>query len=312
MKIFSGVNIGKYKIDFAPGGSTGDLTPAISGDGSSWATYTFSVLIPIGTTGLKIVPVAGAGSSVGFDNFTVSPPPAPLPPQATIAPATQVKWTPDSLVNSYQAQQSVDDIVYTNIGPAIIGNAGNSAFTAGQGAFYRVMASVPGVQQAIYNGGFTEEQLLTPTAAEGWNALQSQPPTRLLTGGRGDDGPCMQIKVLNVGAAPSGSEIQQNTKNAHFVATGDAVPGTVTPGQTYNFEFWAKQISSGPSYEQRYKVSFLADNGVIVTDGIFQPFSPAVGGAWTQYTLNGLVVPAGATSAFIQILGVTGAIEGGL
>jgi hypothetical protein len=63
------------------------------------------------------------------------------------------------------------------------------------------------------------------------------------------------------------------------------------------------------AYEQRYKVTFLADGGGIVTDSTPTLFLGPIG-VWTKFTLNGLVVPANATSAFIQIFGVTGTTAG--
>jgi len=119
----------------------------------------------------------------------------------------------------------------------------------------------------------------------------------------------MQVKVLNVGAAPGGSEIQQNTKDADSLNPG---AGAVNPGETYTFSFWAKQISSGVSYEQRYKISWLDDGGAIKGDSGWVGFTATVGGDWTQFTKTGLIVPAGATTALIQIVGVTGAVDGGL
>ena len=311
MKVFSGTNVGGLKVEFYNGttaiGDTGNVYKPKIGTGSTWETYTFTVLIPPNTTGIKLVPIWGPNSSVGFDNFAIMPAPPAAPPQATIAPATKVNWTPTSMFNSYQPQKSLDNVVYTVVGPANTGTAVNSVFDAGKAPFYRVMESLPGIQEAIYNGGFTEEEF-DPSSALGWQPITGQPPTRLLTGGRGDNGPCMRIKVVDLGGA-SASEIQQNTKNAHYIATQDAVSGTVSPGQTCNFEFWAKQISSNGAYEQRYKVSFLSDYGGVMNDGTFQNFSSPIG-VWTKFTLNGLVVPAGATSALIQILGVTGTTAG--
>lgn len=73
MRILSGDRIGGLKVEFfnGPGavGDTGDLYPQIIGDGSTWATYEFEVTIPPGANGIKMVPVWGPGSSVGFDNI---------------------------------------------------------------------------------------------------------------------------------------------------------------------------------------------------------------------------------------------------
>lgn len=74
MRIFSGSSLGALKVEYydASGsltGDTGDLFPQMIGDGSTWETYTFDVFIGSSTAGLKVVPVAGNGSTVGFDNI---------------------------------------------------------------------------------------------------------------------------------------------------------------------------------------------------------------------------------------------------
>ena len=300
MKLLSGANIGGLKVDFSPSGSTGEMIIAKIGDGSSWATYTYSVTIPVGTTGLKLVPLWGANSIVGYDNFAIVPPPAPLPPQATIAAATQVSWSPLSTVNSYQAQKSDDGLLYTDLGSPIVGNSVNTAFEAGKSAFYRVMESTPGTQEAVYNGDF-EEEGFDELEAEGWELAQSQPAERTTADFRSGTA-CMRLKVLNAAVEPNGSEISQNVTNAG---------GEITTGSSYTLSFWYKQISSGPSYEQRYRVSWLTDSGAEVQAGVWQGFPSTTLGPWAQRTLTGLVAPAGATTAFIQIVGVTGAVEGG-
>lgn len=80
MKIISGPNIGGLKIDFFPNtvvpNTTGDLRPA-SGT-SAWATYTNTITIPVGTTGIKVVPLWGQLSKVGYDNIGVIIPGTPL------------------------------------------------------------------------------------------------------------------------------------------------------------------------------------------------------------------------------------------
>jgi hypothetical protein len=80
MKIISGANIGGLKIDFFPNtvspNTTGDLRPA-SGT-TSWATYTNSITIPVGTTGIKVVPLWGQLSKVAYDNIGVIVPSTPL------------------------------------------------------------------------------------------------------------------------------------------------------------------------------------------------------------------------------------------
>jgi len=84
MKIFSGTNIGGFKVDFFSGvggvGSTGDKFPQAGDvDPVNWKTYDFDVSIPPNADGIKLVPVWGSGSEVGFDNITFDSTPLVLP-----------------------------------------------------------------------------------------------------------------------------------------------------------------------------------------------------------------------------------------
>ena len=64
---------------------------------------------------------------------------------------------------------------------------------------------------------------------------------------------------------------------------------------------------------QEYKVAFLDEGGAESQVRQLAELSPPPSAAhWTQNTLPGLVAPAGAVSALIQIVGKTGAVEGGL
>jgi beta-glucanase (GH16 family) len=73
MKNFSGTSIGKLKIECWAGGTRIDEGPEIlaGGQSGSWATYTFNRTLVPGTTDIMIVPVAGAGSAIGYDNIGV-------------------------------------------------------------------------------------------------------------------------------------------------------------------------------------------------------------------------------------------------
>lgn len=85
MRILSGSNLGGFKIDFFSqgnaAGSTGDLFPAVIGDGSSWSTYDFEVAVPNGVDGIKVVPLWGPNSRVAYDNIRVETTPVVVPDQ---------------------------------------------------------------------------------------------------------------------------------------------------------------------------------------------------------------------------------------
>lgn len=312
MKILEGANIGGVRLVGGEGWvkpDPGFERPAIIGDGSTWETYSIPITVPASPAQAKFTFVWGFNSKVAYDNVMIVLPGSAIPFRVSIAQGTSVSWAAANETNLYQPQQSADNSIWTNLGSAINGSALSAVFDANTSPFYRVLESSPSVTQTIYNGDFTLEGDIDINA-DGWNPVQSQAPFRLITGGRtGDGDPCMQIKVLNVGAAPSGSEIQQNTKDADFLNPG---AGAVIPGNFYNFSFWAKQISSGVSYEQRYKISWLDDIGNIIGDGGFQNFPLAITGNWVRFSQSNLIAPTGATTAFIQILGVTGAVTGGL
>ena len=84
MRIESGVNLGGLKVEFYNGvaflGDTGDMRPAIIGTGATWETYEFTVPLPAGADGIKLVPLWGSGSVVGYDNVAFDDTPLILPP----------------------------------------------------------------------------------------------------------------------------------------------------------------------------------------------------------------------------------------
>ncbi len=127
MKIISGASIGGLKIDFSPSGSTGDMRPA-SGTGA-WATYSYTVTIPAGTTGLTAVPLWGPNSSVAYDNIGVSIPVVPL--SVTISsPAAGATVGTNYSIN---ATATVSPATVTNVnfydGATLLGNDATFPFS---------------------------------------------------------------------------------------------------------------------------------------------------------------------------------------
>lgn len=307
MKLLAGSQLGGLKVEFVPT-SSGDLRPtpgeiaALPNPVTDWNTYTFSITLPPACTQILLVPLWGPNSQVAYDNFKILLPAPPAPLAATIRPGSAVSWTPTVAENTYQPQRSDDGITFSNFGPAFTGTSVSSAFDADSKPFHQVLESTSATVNAILNGGFEEDDGFEETFADLWGHVQSQPPVRILSDFHSGIA-SMQIKVENnpVDPAPAnGSEIQQN-----IASSG----GSIIAGNTYSFSFWAKQVSSGPSYVQRYRVVWL--NGPAeVGSGGFQDFAGTVG-VWEQKVQNGLVAPANATSALIQILGVTGAVAGG-
>jgi hypothetical protein len=255
--------------------------------------------------------VPGSGGSYLIDNIQVlSNLPDGQPLAASIQLGTLVGWTPVAAESIYQPQESADGIDYTNLGPAIAGTSVSSVFDPTPAFSYRVEEAVPVIQNVAYNGGFEEEFL---GDLEGWAFFGNQPPALIDTDARTGTNSVRILAAATV-ADPMGptyaagvSGFEQNTTNA----TTDSNPGgpLVTPGKTYDFSFWAKQISSGPGYVQNYRVAWLDSVGAIVGSGGFQGFTGALG-VWEKKSQNGLVAPAGAASAQILIQGLTGAFDG--
>ena len=299
----------------------GNFVGAIQGsfNDSTYSTFTRTFNLNQGFTGTNTFTltfefamgaVPGSGGSIAVDNIIVKTnlPAPPVPFAATIKTGKAVSWVPPATFDAYQPQKSSNGTVFTNLGPLVLGSTQSSVFDAPGSPFYRVIQSTPFVQDIVFNGSFFEEFPPDSNIADGWVLAGSQAPARLATGGR--SGPCMQLKVLNAADEANTSILLQNTANAYNDATGSPTLGTVTPGRTYQLEFYAKQISAGLSYQQSYSLRFLASGGAIVASVNDVFFNPTVGGDWTRYSST-LVAPAGAVSAFIEFSARTGAVTNG-
>jgi hypothetical protein len=212
---------------------------------------------------------------------------------------TTVSWTAYS-TNVYQPQSSPDNSTWSNVGIQIVGSTPHSIVDLANAAFYQILEYYPVTTEVVANGGLDLDTGSNPDTALNWNGVQSQPPVWINTDGHTAPG-CLDLAVTNTVAAPNGSEMQQNT-----LLQGNPV----TPGDSYDFSFWAKQISSGPSYVQNYNVQWLGSGSVVLGQSGPLGFSGG-SGSWAHITQTGLVAPAGAVTALIQINGNTGAVDGG-
>ena len=133
MKNFSGTGIGKLKIECWAGGIRIDEGPEIfaSAQSGSWVTYTFNRTLVAGTTSIMIVPIAGAGSVVGFDNIgvVVTNTSAPLTVSIT-SPSNNAVVTSNYTIN---ATATVSPGTVTNVafydGAVLLGNDPSSPFS---------------------------------------------------------------------------------------------------------------------------------------------------------------------------------------
>lgn len=132
MKNFSGTGIGKLKIECWAGGIRIDEGPEIfaSAQSGSWVTYTFNRTLVAGTTSIMIVPIAGAGSVVGYDNIgVVVTNAAPLTVSIT-SPVNGAVVTSNYTIN---ATATVSPGTVTNVafydGALLLGNDPSSPFS---------------------------------------------------------------------------------------------------------------------------------------------------------------------------------------
>jgi hypothetical protein len=315
MKILSGPNIGGFKLDFTDGGngagSTGDLRPALIGDGTTWETYRFRIKIPAGVDGFKVVPLWGVDSSVGFDNlgFSVTPilPPVVPPPalgsfEPRYTDGTFVNWTPTNSDKFHQPQSSQDGTTWTDFGTAYPGIETTSVLDPNSAPFYRIQEKDPAGAESLLNGDLEIADPENPDCPESWECLSTsgQFPTRITTDSFSGSASVSLAVVNDDSGAPNTASFKHSL-------------GNVTGGETYTFSFRAKQISSGVSYVQGYKLLWfngLAGTGSQVGTEVGPNNFTGGSGTWTENTASNLTAPSGAVSVVIEFFCATGAIPG--
>lgn len=308
MIILSGTNVGGLKVDFFSGetgvGSTGDIFPsAVIGAGDTWETYEFEITLPANADGFKLVPLWGANSSVGYDNFRVIVPSA-LPFAATIKKGTAVSWTPVEPTSTYQAQRSDNGVDWANVGPLIQGDSVSTVFDPNGPAFdYRVIETTePLIQNAVLNPGFesTEPPSGTSPGAEFWNILALA----------GDA--TIEVLTTSNGVLPN-SGSQMLVLESTTPAEGPVVPpatdvrsdfNPVVGGTEYTLSFYAAHPVKIGGANPQFNL-FFYDGSLNPTGApIFESFA-SVGSDWTLIEYN-FTAPANAewvTVGWIQAMG---------
>jgi hypothetical protein len=212
----------------------------------------------------------------------------------------QVSW-PTVSGNSYTPQSSPDNVNWTNLENALIGDGTtNSLFVLDSGLrnYFRVLGITTPLNSGnsvISNGGFESISGASPL---GWSLGGSQLPT--LDSQASHSGTnSMALTVTNTASTPNTSTISQTLTN-----------GSIVAGDSYNFTFWAMQIGSGASYVQNYQLNWLNSSGgnlgSVGWNSITSGYS-----AWTQNVATNLTAPAGAVKAQIQVSVTTGAVLNG-
>ncbi len=303
MRIISGTRIGGFKIDFFAGaaqiGSTGDLYPA-SGSGV-WTTYSFPVTIAAGADGIKVVPLWGPGSSVGYDNIRIQP---TQPFAATIRSGNLVSWTASN-GNTYQPQKSVDNAVWANFGAALFGNNVTSRLDSTVAPFYRVLEVIPGGgNNVVPNPGF-ESLAGNSLGAENWNIVVLP-----------NAGASMTTATQFAAIIPHGGTNMLLMESTTAATGGVAAPNTdvrsdrfpVDPGTTYDLSFYAANPVKIGGANPQYSIFFYDGANGIVGGPIFTSFS-SVGANWTKVVTT-VTPPAGATQMTVGWIQAMGAGNG--
>lgn len=251
------------------------------------------------------VTVASLGTVLIGSNATVFAAPATNGVKASIASGTLAGWTA-STANSYQAQKSSNNSVWTSVGSLLFGNTVASQFDLGKAPFYRVLEMTPGGFNVVPNPSF--EIAANPANAIGatnWNiaVLPNTGATMLVTNQYGTVQPYAGAKMLLIQSttAASGSVAPPNTD-----VRSDLFP--VTAGQTYNVSFYAANLAKVGGANPQYDFFFYnAANGA-VGGPTFSSFQ-SVGPSWTQVTTT-VTPPAGATQMTIGWIQAAGAGNG--
>ena len=184
--------------------------------------------------------------------------------------------------------------MWSNLGSSAPGSSGSSqsAHDSFMARVYRVMETVPAsgsvvvVANAItINPGFE-------SGATGWT-LGSVHSVQASNARTGNSALRSLISSGGVGA--------QLTKE---------VPAIV-PGKIYTLSFWAKQISAGAGYVQRYKLEWVGSNSAVlsVATGNWVDF-PGGNSAYSKTTTAAFTAPANTATARITFYFATGAVAG--
>ncbi len=218
----------------------------------------------------------------------------------TIQPGGQVSWptTNGTTWTLQSASRSTNVVWNTLLGPTAGDGTTNFFFDPlwpSADAQYQVLQVTAGAGNIVANSGF---EAGSGSSVSNWSITGSQPPVRVSTSWHGGLF-SMSLAVTNPTATANNSEIDQNVVNQGGVA--------VVPGQTYNFSFYAEQVSSGVSLVQNYRINWLNSGGGTIGSVGWNSFTGG-NGSWAQISTNNLVAPTNAVNALITIYATTGGV----
>lgn len=305
MKRLSGVGMGGLKVEFYTGatliGHTGDMRPTEVAE--DWTTFSFPVTIRAGTDRIKVVPVWGPNSAVGFDNIRIK---EPEPLAATIRTGTLLKWPAAAAGSTYQPQWSANGVDWENRGPVIAGASPNFWLDTRSLGYFQVVEFTPGAAgNLVENSGF-EVAGGGSLGSSGWSIVV-QPNT----------GASMTIASEFEGLAPhGGGSFLKFESTTPASGPEPAPPNTdvrsafipVTEGTEYELSFYAANPVKIGGANPQYTIAYYTSGNAPVGGVGFTSFS-SVGGLWTKVTRT-LTPPAGAAKLTIGWVQAMGAVNG--
>jgi len=215
--------------------------------------------------------------------------------KAEIAPETEILWQ-STEGNSYQVQWSPapGEGPWTDLGGTVPGSDSDQKAhdTRNSERVYRVMETVPGSGEVLVptnvladgNPGFE-------AGSTGWQLA----PIHSISTANPHSG-TSSLRTYIPGAAVGGQ-------------LSKAVP-SVVPGKSYTFSFQARQVSSGVSYVQQYRIVWVLSGGS-QTYGGWVNFNGG-NGVWSKVSAAPITAPPTAASARVEWYFATGAVAGAL
>lgn len=212
----------------------------------------------------------------------------------------ELTW-PTQSNGDYQLQKQSGSN-WVDVDEEISGNGAEQAihFKSANSGNYRVKETLSAplqISELLIDGSFEAGNL---SSFEHWPVSGSQNATRYSEDSR-SGAYSARCFLQNIGATPRECLLYQRTSTSE---------SGIVPGEAYNFSFWAKQVSSGPSYIQEYKLAWFGQSGQYLGGTGLKAFT-AGNGSWAQISENNLIAPAGAVAAEVVFRMVTGAMEGG-
>ena len=219
--------------------------------------------------------------------------------KCAIAPGAQVSWTAASATDTYQPQKSTDNSVWSNWGPALIGNAVTSKFDTSKAAFYRVLDVSSAVPNAVLNPSF-EIPAVNNCGAANWSCdPNSTYQSVWATNAYGALQPTSGTNLLYMeGATPATGAV--TPPNCYLQS--DFIP--VSAGVAYAVSFKAANPVQVGGANPQYRITYFNSGNGYISDSGFQSFASA-GSTWKTVSVTN-TAPANAANAqllFIQAVG---------